>query len=226
MVCKCTPCLLSRWLQYVDNYIPWSLLQEMKIWLTSLVKDIEEEPLQNVESQITAAFFIIVCMGKTFKVYQQLTNPTILSLIRMLMLHPESDKKCPTYNFIKDHLLEKILGYTVYYRKAYSWLYCLEHTNHCDSSQTCYLLLPYTYRHVQCVLLSYVAPQKWLNTSATCVEELHWWRMPHSMNGCLLFHFAIFWRKSHVLLASKRNVLTGKEIQVVVWMLQRKKLPR
>ena len=84
----------------------------MKIWLTSLVKDIEEKPLQNAESQITAAFFIIVCLGKTFKMYQKITNQTVLSLIRMLTLHPEPNKKCPMYDFIKDHLLEKILGYT------------------------------------------------------------------------------------------------------------------
>lgn len=91
------------------------LIQEMKMWLASLVKDIEEEPLQNVERQITAAFFIIMCLTKTLKTYQELTNQTILSLIRMIRLHPESDKKCPMYDFIKDHLLEKILRYTIIY---------------------------------------------------------------------------------------------------------------
>ena len=85
----------------------------MKMWLTSLVNAVKEEPLQTAESQITAAFFIIVCLGKTFRMYQQLTNQTILSLIRMLTLHPESDQKCSVYDFIKDHFSEKMLGYTI-----------------------------------------------------------------------------------------------------------------
>ena len=85
------------------------------MWLTSLVSAVEDEPLQTAESQITVAFFIIVCLGKTFRMYQQLTNQTILSLIRMLTLHPESDQKCSIYDFIKDHLLEKIQGYTNVY---------------------------------------------------------------------------------------------------------------
>ena len=87
----------------------------MKMWLISLANAVEEEPLQTVESQITAAFFIIVCLRKTFGKYQQLTSQTILSLIRMLTLHPESDQKCSTYDFIKDHFLEKNLGYTNIY---------------------------------------------------------------------------------------------------------------
>ena len=81
----------------------------MRNWWTSLVKAIDEKPLQDLESQLTAVFFIIVCVGKTFKMYQYLSNEAILSLLRMITLYPESDQKsCHTYNFIRDHLLDKI----------------------------------------------------------------------------------------------------------------------
>ena len=71
----------------------------------SLLKTIEENPFEEPGKQLTAAFFIILCLGKTFRTYQYLSNSDVLSLVKMITLNPELEKRsCPDYNFLKSCL--------------------------------------------------------------------------------------------------------------------------
>lgn len=71
----------------------------------SLLKTIEENPLEEHEKQLTAVFFIILCLGKTFRTYQYLTNSEVQLLIKMITLNPEPGKRsCPEYDFLKSCL--------------------------------------------------------------------------------------------------------------------------
>ena len=76
----------------------------MKKWTNSLLKALNDNPLQEPGKQLTAAFFILACLGKTFMPRQSLPN----SLIRMVVLNPDFDSKsCPDYEFLRSCLSER-----------------------------------------------------------------------------------------------------------------------
>lgn len=81
----------------------------MKSWLMSLLKTIDENPLEEREKQLTAVFFIILCLNKTFLIYYQyLSDPDVLLLIKMITLNPEPEKRSfPGYDFLKSCLLDE-----------------------------------------------------------------------------------------------------------------------
>ena len=82
----------------------------MKAWLTSLLNDVNEQ-IQDPGHQLTAAYFIIMCLGKVYRSFHKLPNSTILSLAEMITLHPDSPKSCPGYDLVKRHLSDKIMRY-------------------------------------------------------------------------------------------------------------------
>ena len=85
----------------------------------SLLETIEENPIQDPGKQLTAAFFIILCLGKAFKMYQHLTNSTILSLIKMIVLYPEPEtNSCRDYDFLKSCLHGETQRYIYIYAPA------------------------------------------------------------------------------------------------------------
>lgn len=73
----------------------------------SLLKELEEKPLQEPGKQLTAAFFILACLGKTYQIYeshQSMAN----SLIRMFVLKPDlKNRSCPDYEFLRGCLGER-----------------------------------------------------------------------------------------------------------------------
>jgi hypothetical protein len=96
-------------------------LQEMKSWLMSLVKTIDENPLEEQEKQLTALFFIILCLGKAFLIYKYLSNSDVLLLTKMITLKPEPEKRsCSGYDFLKSCLLDERYVHVYVYRQNYS----------------------------------------------------------------------------------------------------------
>ena len=86
----------------------------------SLLKIIKENPLEEHGKQLTAAFFINLCVGKTFQTFECLSNSDVLLLVKMITLNPKPEKRsCPEYNFLKSCLLDeryvKLLTLTLRY---------------------------------------------------------------------------------------------------------------
>ena len=78
--------------------------QEIKEWAKSLLKKLEESPLQEPGKQLTAAIFILACLGKAFKTHQSLPN----SLIKMVVTNPNLESRsCPDYEFLKGCLSDR-----------------------------------------------------------------------------------------------------------------------
>ena len=71
---------------------------------------IEENPLGDPGKQLTAAFFILLCLAKVYRLHQQLPNKFIVSLIRMLTFNCEmvAQSKCPDYEFLMTFLQNKV----------------------------------------------------------------------------------------------------------------------
>ena len=77
----------------------------MKSWLMSLLKTLKKNPLEEHEKQLTAVFFVIFCLGKSFLLYKYLSSSDVLLLIKMITLNPEPEKRsCPSYDFLKSCL--------------------------------------------------------------------------------------------------------------------------
>ena len=90
------------------------LLQEVKSWLTLVIKTIEENPFEEHGKQLTAAYFIILCLAKIYPKYQSVSNSAVLSLIKMIILNPEPDRRsCPDYNFLKRFIQSDSQGYVI-----------------------------------------------------------------------------------------------------------------
>ena len=80
----------------------------MKYWLMSLLKTIDENPLEVHKKQLTAVFFIILCLGRAFLIHKYLSNSDVLLLTKMTTLKPEPEiRSCPGYDFLKSCLLDK-----------------------------------------------------------------------------------------------------------------------
>lgn len=67
----------------------------------SLLKELEERPLQEPGKQLTAAFFILACLGKTYQISQS-PQSMANSLIRIFILKPDlENRSCPDYEFLR-----------------------------------------------------------------------------------------------------------------------------
>ena len=69
-----------------------TLLQEMKTWLMLLLKTVEKYPPEEHEKQLTAVFFIILCLKKSLLMnIQYLSDTDLLLLSKMITLNPEPE---------------------------------------------------------------------------------------------------------------------------------------
>ena len=80
----------------------------MKSWLMSLLKTIDENPLEVHKKQLTAVFFVILCLGRAFLILKYLSSSDVLLLTKMITLKPEPEKRsCPGYDFLKSCLVDE-----------------------------------------------------------------------------------------------------------------------
>ena len=99
----------------------------------SLLKTIDDNPLEKHEKKLTAVFSVILCLGRAFLIHKYLSNSDVLLLTRMITLKPEPEKKfCPDYDFLKSCLVdEKYVEYHVYnlYAAHVDVYHCHIHTS-------------------------------------------------------------------------------------------------
>ena len=100
------------------------MIQEIKSWLTAILVHIEENPFEDPGKQLVAAFFILLCLAKVYKLYQQLPNKFIVSLMRMLTFNCTmvTQSTCPDYDLLMSSLQKKSLK-----RYKNSFLWCESH---------------------------------------------------------------------------------------------------
>ena len=77
---------------------------------------IEENPFDDSGKQIVAAFFILLCLVKVYKMYQQLPKKFIVSLMKMLTFNRTMlvQSTCPDYDLLMSSIQKKPLKRYIY----------------------------------------------------------------------------------------------------------------
>ena len=89
------------------------MLQVVKSWLESIVKELEANVNEDRFHQLTVVFFVLYSVSKLYPQYQQLRKCFIVSVLKIVSLNANLQAcTCQEYNFIQECLLsEKRLVY-------------------------------------------------------------------------------------------------------------------